>query len=97
MTAMLKPAAVLRLLLVSITLLVTAHVGMLMTRYGLSARYLVGMIALFDMNGEQNVPALLSTLLLLSCAGPPACSPPPCSQLWLRVLSYSIRARARYS
>jgi hypothetical protein len=61
----LKPATVARLLCAAIGFLALAHVAGLALRYGLGHDYVYGLIRLFDIGSEQNVPAFFSAAQLL--------------------------------
>jgi hypothetical protein len=64
----LQPARLLAFLLGCTALLAAAHAGALFARHVLGIGYLFGLIDLFDLNGEQNLPTLFSSVLLLACS-----------------------------
>lgn len=63
----LAPRQVLVLLASGLALLLVAHVGVMIAQHGFGFSYLFGLIALFDMNSEHNLPTLYSSVLLLAC------------------------------
>ncbi len=63
------PHRVLTWLLVCIGLLSVGHLAVIFARHGLGFDYLFGLNALFDINDEQNVPTLFSSLMLLGAGG----------------------------
>lgn len=61
------PRRVLVFLAACLALLLAAHLGVMFAQHVLGFSYLFGLIALFDMNSEQNLPTLFSSMLLLAC------------------------------
>lgn len=68
MSATLNPRQVLKVLVAAIGLLMLAHGVMVVAEYGFGHPGFLSLRALFDMNGEQNIPTLFSTLQLLACS-----------------------------
>ena len=62
----LSPQGVLRVLLVISAVLVAMYLLGLFLRFGLGHDYALGFVPMFDLNREQNVPTLFSSMLLIS-------------------------------
>jgi hypothetical protein len=69
MSFSISPLQLLKLLSAAIVFFVLMHALMLMADYGLGRDNLFMIRALFDLNREQNLPTLFSTLQLLLAAG----------------------------
>jgi hypothetical protein len=67
-TFSLAPRRLCHRLLACLGLLVAGHAGALYAEHVFGFTYLFGLIALFDLNGEQNLPTLFSSALLLACS-----------------------------
>jgi hypothetical protein len=68
MSATLNPRIALKILTIAISTLMLLHGAMVVAEYGFGRPGFLELRALFDMNREQNIPTLFSTLQLLACA-----------------------------
>ena len=64
-----SPGRVLRVLLTISAVLVALYILGLLFRYGFGRDYVLGFVPMFDINGEQNVPTLFSSMLLIGAGG----------------------------
>ena len=69
MSTRLTPGQILRLLASVIAVLLLLHGVMVIAQYGFGDRGFLKLRALFDVNGEQNIPTLFSTVQLLFASG----------------------------
>jgi len=65
----LTPRWVLRVLLTISAALVALYLMGLLLKYGFGRDYALGFVPMFDINGEQNVPTLFSSMLLIGAGG----------------------------
>ncbi len=63
-----RTVAVTRILVAATALLTLAHIALQSYRFAAPGAVPIVVVELFDLDGEKNIPAVFSTLLLLSCA-----------------------------
>lgn len=61
------PRGVLRVLLGITSILLLLHLGGVFLEHVMGHNYALGFVPMFDVNSEQNVPTLFSSILLISC------------------------------
>ncbi len=63
------PRRVAGALVLAVLLLFLLHAALMVLKFVFGHPHVFGLVRLFDFNGEQNVPALFSSVMLLFCAG----------------------------